>query len=96
MPVQDEDLTVIEEAIPSEVITPVVAEEKGVGHDNVRAVSSSQEKRCYLTLTSPSYQQEEVASHGEPEHIPGMPELLSRTPGTIVAQIYCLFLFRHR
>ena len=79
MPVQDEDLTVIEEAIPAEVITPTVAKEKSqsVGHDNIRAVSSSQEKHCYPTFTSPSYQQEEVASHGEPEHVSGMPELLS-------------------
>ena len=33
-------------------------------------------------ITSPSYWQDEVASHGEPEYIPGMPELLSQMLGT--------------
>ena len=37
MLVQDKNLTVIEEAIPLEIVTPAVAEEKSqsVGHNNI-------------------------------------------------------------
>ena len=48
----------------------------------VEDVLTPQAARCFPTFTSPRYQQEEIASQEEPAYPPGMPELLSRTPGT--------------
>ena len=48
----------------------------------VEDVPMSQAKRRFPTFTSPRYRQDEIASWEEPACPPGMPELLSRTPGT--------------
>ena len=48
----------------------------------VEDVLMPQAARRFPTFTSPHYRQEEIASQEEPAYPPGMPELLSRTPGT--------------
>ena len=86
-PIQDEDVTPIQDDIPTEATIPIATakEDRPLDQedDHTSIISSSQEKHCFLTFTSPSYCQEEVASHGEPEHIRDMPELLAQMPGTM-------------
>ena len=48
----------------------------------VEDVLTPQAARHFPTFTSPHYRQEEIASQEELAYPPGMPELLSQTPGT--------------
>ena len=71
-PVQDEGQA------PTALLEPQTA----TSSQGVENAPTSQAKQSYPTFTSPRYWQEEIAGWEEPAYPPGMPELLSRTPGT--------------
>ena len=71
-PVQDE----------GQASTAPLEPQPATSSQEVENVPTSQARRSYPTFTSPHYRQEEIAGREEPAYPPGMPELLSRTPGT--------------
>ena len=71
-PVQDE----------GQASTAPLEPQPATSSQEVENTPTSQTKRSYPTFTSPRYWQEEIAGREQPAYPPGMPELLSRTPGT--------------
>ena len=71
-PVQDEGQA------PTAPLEP----QSATSSQGVENAPMSQAKQSYPMFTSPRYRQEEIAGWEEPAYPPGMPELLSRTPGT--------------
>ena len=71
-PVQDEE----------QASTAPPEPQSATSSQEVENALTSQAKQSYPTFTSPRYRQEEIAGREEPAYPPGMPELLSQTPGT--------------